>query len=195
VNKKSSINLTVLAISLVACLSCIAIFLIGSQLSIDQFIGSNSKSARRIANTIIDYNLPPGYLEHGGRDVGIIKIAALTQDGQDPDIGARNLILLATHPSILGISGKQFSQELRLALLRSTEMVSTMEFVRDEIRTIRGENTIFEIYESFGEYDPPTRIVLSSVFPGKSENIILVFAGPISTWDQQLVDNFISSIK
>jgi len=195
VNKKSSINLTVLAISLVACLSCIAIFLIGSQLSIDQFIGSNSKSARRIANTIIDYNLPPGYLEHGGRDVGIIKIAALTQDGQDPDIGARNLILLATHPSILGISGKQFSQELRLALLRSTEMVSTMEFVREEIRTIRGENTIFEIYESFGEYDPPTRIVLSSVFPGKSENIILVFAGPISTWDQQLVDNFISSIK
>ena len=80
-------------------------------------------------------------------------------------------------------------------MLRSARDVTTMEFVRAEPATIRGEAITLEVYESFGAYDPPTRMVFSSGFPGKSDRVMLLFAGPIATWDQELNDQFIESIR
>ena len=190
-------GLTIIAIivMMIICLAFSALIILGSQLSIRQFVGNSSESGRKIANSMLDYTLPTGYLEQGGRDIGILKMAMITNDSQDPEFQARNLILLTTLPSILNLSEDHYRQELRLALLRSTEDVTTLSYVETQELTIRGEQMMFEVYESFGDYDTPTRILISPSFPGKSEDIIILFAGPIASWDQKMVRGFIKSIQ
>ncbi len=169
--------------------------MVGSQLGIHQFLGSNPESAREIAASMVDYTLPASCQEQGGRDIGIIKMVLITPGVQDPQFLDKNVFLLTTYPSVLGLSEDKFRQELQLATLRSAGNVSTMEFVREEAAIIQGEEITLEVYESFGAYDPPTRMVFSSVFPGKSDDIILVVAGPIALWDQEMVNRFIASIR
>ena len=70
-----------------------------------------------------------------------------------------------------------------------------MAFVQKVATTIRGEKGTLHVYESFGEHDQPTRIVFSSAFPGKSDKIMIVFAGPIASWDQKVIGQFIASIE
>ena len=188
-------RVVVIVVLLVICVAFGATVLVGSQLGIHQFLGSNSDSAQEIATSMLDYTLPAGYLEQGGRDVGIIKMALITPGGQDPQFLTKNVILITTLPSVFGLTQDQFHQELRLAILRSATDVSTIEFVREGTTTIQGTEITLQVYESFGAHDPPTRMVFSSAFPGKSENVVLVFAGPIASWDQRTVDQFMKSIR
>ena len=169
--------------------------LIGSQLGIHQFVGDNPESAKKIASSLLDYTLPAGYIEQGGRDLGVIKMVLITPEGLPPQFHLRHVILLTTYSKALGLSEDQFRQELRLAMLRSVNEVTTMEYIRDVTTTIRGEELTLKVYESFGEYDTPTRMMFSSAFPGKSGDVILGFAGPIGSWNQEIVNRFIESIK
>ena len=99
------------------CLAVSAILLIGPQLSIVQFVGNNPEKANKIANSLLDYRLPTGYLEQGGRDVGFVKMALIGPDGKNPQFQDNNVILLTTIPSVLGLSEDQYRQELLLAKL------------------------------------------------------------------------------
>lgn len=176
-------------------LACSAMVIVGPQLGLHQFIGSNTKTARKIGSTMIEYSLPAGYQERGGRDIGIIKIVLISPESEQGEFLGENVILISTYPSLFSLSEEKFQQELRLALLRSAENLSTMEFIREETISIQGNNVTLDIYESFGEYDLPTRMIFTSVFPGKSENLIVVFAGPIDSWNQRTVSQFLESIR
>lgn len=178
-----------------ACILLSVMILTVPDMSIDQFVGRNPEAARRIAVSLVDYTLPADFQEQGGRDIGVIKMAAITPGGQDLEIHARPVLLLTTIPTALGLNEEQFQQELRFSLLRSTKEVSTMEFIGEETATVGDEAITFKFYESFGANDTPTRMVFSSAFPGKRAEIMLVFAGPAAAWDQGVLSQFLTSIR
>jgi hypothetical protein len=185
----------ILVVLLLIVIATGAVFFAGTQMGIHQFVGSNPDTARLIGNSIIDYEIPNGYQEQGGRDIGPIQMVLIAASYPGAEFLSESTILVTTFPSGLGLSEGQFQQELRLASLRSSGEVSTMAYVGEGTGIVQGQKVVLKIYESFGEYDPPTRIVISSAFPGKSESIILMFAGPISKWDQLVIDDFMTSIK
>ena len=67
------------------CLACSAALIVGPQLGMHQFVGSNPESAQNIAASMLDYTLPSKYQEQGGRDIGFIKMVLFTPDGKAPD--------------------------------------------------------------------------------------------------------------
>ena len=192
---KTGKNTVVLMVMISVCLVCAGIFIVGSRFGILQFVSNNPESGRKIANSIVEYTLPGGYLEQGGLNLGVFKMVFITPGGEDPQFHARNVILLASFPSAIDVSDDDIRRELLAAMLRSSSEVTTMGSVGEEITTIRGEEAALQVFESFGAYDPPVRMVFTPVFSGKSGDVMMVFAGPIATWDPEFVDHFIQSIK
>jgi hypothetical protein len=163
-------------------------------MSIEQFLGSNPESAQTIADKMLEYDLPDGYLTHGGRDIGILRMIAITPGGGEPEFENIPVIIVITYPRVFGLREDQFRRELRLALLRSTDEVTTLEYKEELKMDIRGEEIAFQLFESYGEFDVPTRILMSSAIVGKKGEIILIFAGPVAGWDQKVFSNFTRSI-
>jgi len=194
-NKSLKIFTTAFILITLSCLICSVILIIGPQLGLHQFIGSNSETAYKIGRSMVEYTLPTGHHEQGGRDIEIIKMVLISPENEQGEFLGENVILISTYPSWFGLSEEKFQQELRLALLRSAENVSTMEFIREETISIQGNNVTLDIYESFGEYDVPTRMMFSSILPGKLDQLVIVFAGPIDAWNQRTVNQFLESIK
>ena len=194
-NKTLKIILGIVVVISVLCLAFSLTLLFGSQMGLDQFVGKNPEKARGIGHSILDYDLPAGYNEKGGRDLGVIKMVVITPRGQEPQYLNQNMIIISTYPAALGLSKDQFRDELRLALLRSAKNVTTLELVRNATTLVKGQELDFAVYESFGEYDDPARIIVSEVFTGNFDDIVILFAGPTNSWDQQMVNDFLASIR
>jgi hypothetical protein len=70
----------------------------------------------------------------------------------------------------------------------------SMKLVKVEDKTIRGEETQVATYEGTDENGLVLRQVITS-FPGKDGTAMLMIMGSVSQWDQDLVDDFIESIR
>ena len=191
----SKAQVAVLAIFSILLISFSLLFLAATQMSLQQFLGNNPTAAQQIGVSIVEYSLPSGYQEQRGRDLGFLKMVLVTPEESITPLLEDNMILLSTTPTIFGLSEEQFQQELRLALLRSNESVTTLELVTEKSTLIQNHEITFNVYESFGEYDLPTRMMISSAFPGKNGDVIVIFAGPQASWDQTAFDKFIASIQ
>ena len=192
--------LTAVFILSLICIFCAVLILLGSKMSITQFLGDNPNAAKTVADKTVadktlDYELPDGFQEQGGRDIGILRMVAITPGGGEPEFENRPVIIISTYPEIIGLSEDQFRRELRLALLRSTNEVTTLENVQEIKMDIRGEEIAFDVFESYGEYDIPTRILMSSAIAGKKGDVIIIFAGPIADWNQKVFSEFARSIR
>ncbi len=194
-NQFLKIILGIVAVISVLCIAASFSLLMGSQMGLNQFIGHNPEKAREIGVSLLEYSLPVGYTESGSRNLGLIKMVVITPGGYEPRYLSQNMIIISTYPTGLGLSADQFQDELRLALLRSTENVSTLQFVRTATTMIKSSAVEFSVYESFGEYDDPARIIVSEVFEGINDGIVILFSGPIEGWDQQMVNDFLGSIR
>jgi len=188
-------SMIALGVLLGAVLACTLGVIVVSQFGMRNVIGNDPGKAKKIAQSVLDYSLPEGYLEQAGINLGILQMVYLTPGGQEPSFHERNIILMVAIPPDSTIPDDDVRLELQTNLLRASDEVSTMEFIREDSATVRGEPISLKVFESFGQYDPPTRMVYTSVFPGKSANVMLAFAGPIEGWDQRSIDQFLASIK
>jgi hypothetical protein len=194
--QKSSNKLVLVLILLVGIsVACLTGVVFGSRFGMQYLVGNDPGSAKKLAQSILDYTLPAGYLEQSSVNLGLLKTAYLTPGGEDPEFHLRQVILLVAIPPESDLKNDNIRLELQTKLLNASEEASTMEYKRTDQTSVRGEAVSLEVYESWGQYDPPTRMVYTSVFPGKSANVMIVFAGPIESWDQKVVEQFISGIR
>jgi hypothetical protein len=168
---------------------------VGSNAVVDWLISDNPDSSRQVGSSIVDYRLPFGYQEQGSLNLVLFKVVYIAPEDNESQFDASSQIMLINVPSALAFRQEEARQEIQLAMLRSSNEISTMEYVGEQFTVIRGEKVRLEVYETFGEYDVPYRMLFSEVFPGKSGNVMLVIAAPINLWDQQVVDQFVGSIR
>jgi hypothetical protein len=145
--------------------------------------------AFRTAHEMIDYELPAGYAERRVIQLGEFYTLVLITSTSDPS----DVIVIQPASSDV-----HQDSEWRGALEeRAAQDVGDLHYqtqtVRIEDATIRDQPTTLRILEGEDEGGNSVRQVLGA-FSGRNGSVMVMIVGDIETWDQAMVDQFLSSI-
>jgi hypothetical protein len=152
------------------------------------FLKDDPEYAAQVAHTMIDYDLPPGYQEQSAMQVKTYYTLAIIASNDH----STNLITIQPASDLLmdpewgGSSQERSAQEIG-DLRYQTHTVSVQDVL------IQNQPSRLRMLEGLDEDGHDIRQVLS-VFTGKSGNVLVIIVGDIETWDQTMVDQFLSSI-
>jgi hypothetical protein len=183
----------ILALGLVS--ACVLFFMVGRAVTpkirscfLSLFMKEDPKYAAQVAHTMIDYDLPPGYQEQSAMQVKTYYNLAIIASNDHPS----DLIAIQPASDLLMDSEWGESSLERAAqeigdLRYQTHTVSVQDWV------IRNQPSRVRILEGQDEDGIAIRQALSA-FNGKNGNVLVIIVGDIETWDQAMVDQFLSSI-
>jgi hypothetical protein len=186
-------RVVILALGLVS--ACMLFFIVGRAITpkirscvLSLFMKEDPKYAAQVAHTMIDYDLPAGYQERSAMQVKTFYTLAIIASNDHPSdlISIQPASDLMKDPEWGGNSQERAAQEIG-DLRYQTHTVSVREvFIRNEPSELR-------ILEGQDEDGIAIRQALT-VFNGKNRNVLIIIVGDIETWDQAMVDQFLSSI-
>jgi hypothetical protein len=184
--------LIILAVALfMCCVTGLGLTLLGTRLIGRAFI-TNPERVHSIGGQIADYTVPAGYEEMFAMNMMGVKMVAL---GSGSSTSEFMMIMLMQFPGGMQISRQEMERQIEQALARQMGLGSAdMEVVGHEETTIRGESVTLTVREGNTDYGERLRQI-TGVFPGKSGPTILMIAGEVSAWDEQVVERFIASIE
>jgi hypothetical protein len=175
--------------------ACMLFFIVGRALTpiirtrfLGMFMKEDPNYAAQVAHTMIDYDLPDGYQEQRALKIKTFYTLAIIASIDYPTdlISIQPASDLMKDPEWGGNSQERAAQEIG-DLRYQTHTVSVQEvFIRNEPSELR-------ILEGQDEDGIVIRQALT-VFNGKNRNVLLIIVGDIETWDQAMVDQFLSSI-
>jgi hypothetical protein len=144
--------------------------------------------AAQVAHTMIDYALPPGYQEQSAMQVKTYYTLAIIASNDHPSdlIAIQPASDLMKNPEWGESSEERAAQEIG-ELHYQSHTFSVQDVV------IRNQPSRLRILEGQDEDGLDIRQVLSA-FSGKNGNVLVIIVGDIKTWDQAMVDQFLSSI-
>jgi hypothetical protein len=167
---------------------CLALQMVGNR--INKSFTSDPVAAAKTAHAIADYDLPAGYTEQTAMDFVYYQLVIIGP-GNNSDLPSFVLAQLSMKTST---SPENMQKQMQRAMeQQSNGQGSNMQVVERRQATIRGADTQIIISEGTTQDGQAIR-QLSTVFPGKSGQAMLLISGPIDAWDQNLVDAFVQSI-
>lgn len=166
-------------------------------LAINQFGRTISRSvvtdptqAAAAGDNIASFEIPPGYEQSAMRLFGF-DMVFISQPGQD----SRSLIMLMQFPKNAGLTEEQMEQQMQQAMERQMNWGNlSLSKVGEEQVEIRGEPVTLTVREGSDSNGTQVR-QMSGVFTGNGGPALIMIMGPIDSWDQDMVDNFIASIQ
>jgi hypothetical protein len=160
---------------------------------IQEGVTADPEAAAEAAHKIADYDLPEGYQEQMAMEIMFYSFVVI---GPQNSSGISNgpVFMLAQFQAGM-VNQQQMEQQLRQSFeQQSSHPGLSMELVKVEQQTIRGEETEVATYEGTDSNGVVLRQIITS-FPGKDGTAMLMIAGPANLWDQDLIDAFIESIR
>jgi hypothetical protein len=196
-NAKIAVGITIGIVGLCVCI-CLGSWIviqISGKIFEESLILDSPEQAQKLAQDIVDYDLPAGYQEQGAFNMGIMKIVIITEGSENAQNTNRPVIMLAAMP----LSGSMDEEEM---LQIQSNMQRTMgdqnvdmELVEEKTVTIRGQEVSLSVYEGTDEQGFAMKQVVSGFFEGKKGLVTLMIMGQETEWDQTEVDAFIDSIR
>jgi hypothetical protein len=154
-------------------------------------IKTDPEAASEAAHAIVDYELPPGYQEQMAMNFLVYSFVMIGPESPGTTTGP--LIMLAQFDP-MGTSQEQMEQQIRQSFeQQSGRRGMDLKLVKVENLTIRGEEVEVTTYEGTDESGSLIRQLITS-FPGKDGTAMLMVMGPAQGWDQDVIDDFITSI-
>jgi hypothetical protein len=152
---------------------------------------SDPAQAAEAARALVDFDLPPGYQpEKLMRLKGETALAVILASQAHPG----DLIIISQTPDgILANEAWRTKYEVRGAHQIAGQLYDT-ETVDTTTATVRGQPTTLRLLEGLDQNGQAVR-QLACMFNGKSGEILLVMVASQSSWDQAMVDRFLSSIR
>lgn len=145
----------------------------------------------KVAEKIVDYDLPAGYNEQFGMSFFGFDVVAFGPDGASGE----TLIMLMQFPESAGLSEEEMQEQMSQAMEGQNQGQSfDLKQVAQEPVMIRDQEVILNVSEGRGNEGEGIRQV-SGVFEGKNGTVFLMITGPIERWDEGAVDEFIGSIR
>jgi hypothetical protein len=187
-NKAVKITLgTVAGLSLLClcgAVSLIPVFTSSSSI-LSGLLRANAAESGSVAASIAGYDLPAGFGEPFATQMAGFSMVAYTGDDQ------HSHIYLFQLPSNVHISQTDIKRQFNQAVVvGNREMV-----VVDEIpATIMGQPVTLVVSEG-RNHDRQLYRQVDGMFEGKGGQALVVISGPVHTWDQTVVDEFIASIR
>jgi hypothetical protein len=152
---------------------------------------TDPEAASEAAHAIVDYELPAGYQEQMAMNFLVYSFVMIGPES--PGTTTRPLIMLAQFDP-MGTSQEQMEQQIRQSFEQQAgQRGLDMELVKVENMTIRGEEVEVTTFEGTDESGAVIRQLITS-FPGKDGTAMLIVMGPAEGWDQDVIDDFITSI-
>lgn len=175
------------------CAVAVAVFVfyrVGKQ--VREGFQSDPESAAKAAHEIVEsYELPEGYQEQMA--MNILTYSFVMFGPNYPSNLDGPIIMLAQFDA--AVSQEQMEQQLRQSFEQQMGRRGTdLRLVEVKPATIRGEETEIAVYEGTDENGTAVRQVITA-FPGKDGTAMLIVMGDLQGWDQQMVDDFIKSIR
>lgn len=194
-NKNKWIWIGLGAALLFCCCAVLAAYLVFRQAgqTLQDGMKTDPESAAQAAHKIADYDLPPGYQEQMSMDILFYSFVIIAPD-TDTQPTTSPLIMLAQF-SQTGMDREQMEQQLRQAFeQQSGQRGADMQVVEVKNMVIRGEEVEVTIFEGTDTNGYVMRQLITS-FPGKDGTAMLMIMGSPSIWDDDLIDDFIESIR
>ncbi len=186
--------LIILGIVLVCCIVAgVAAFFAVNTLTrkVAESVEMDPAQAAAAARQIADYDLPAGYGEIMTMDMFGYKYVIIGPAGGST--GGMQIMLMQVGSSS-GLSQEEIAEQMRRALeQRSGQPGMQMKVVETKTMTIRGQETQVVISEAASQGF--TIRQLFTTFPGKSGQAMLMIQGAGEEWDQEMVDQFLASIR
>lgn len=150
----------------------------------------DSEKIPAIAAGMAELPTAPGYRPAYGMQ--FFGFSMVDYDGAD----GHSHIMLMQAPTSLGMDQAMLERQMQQATDNSqrSEEGLNLHVVGQKEVTIRGQQVTLTQSEGSGSGQRPYREV-SCVFQGKGGPVLLVIVGPIDTWDQAVIDVFISNIR
>jgi hypothetical protein len=155
----------------------------------ERMVSGDPTSVAQTKENMVDFDIPPGY-EERAMNVFIYDVIMLA-----PDISSNSgsMIMLMQYKSLIPTNSAQIEQQMRQAAQQQGASGAQMHFVETIEKEIRGETV--EVTVSEGGYEGYNMRQWLAVFEGKNGPTILMIQGPVEEWDDELLDDFIESIK
>lgn len=154
---------------------------------------TDPESAANAAHEIVDsYELPEGYSEQMAMNIMLYSFVMIAPDPSNIGNGGP-IIMLAQFQA--GVDQEQMEQQLRQSFEQQAgNRGMDMRLVEVKKATIRGDETEIAIYEGSDQNGNSARQLITT-FPGKNGNAMLMIMGDAREWDQDMIDDFIESIR
>jgi len=149
-------------------------------------------NAQKIASSIVDYSIPAGYKQMG-MDMFVYKYVMLVPDPENYSVSGPMIILMA-YPPNTNLSEKQMQEQLQRTFASQGGKNGPMQVVEIKTVQIRGKAAQVTVLEGTSKSEYQIRQWLT-VFTGKKGLVMLMIQGDSNEWSEQLVNDFIASIK
>lgn len=175
------------------CAALVAVFVFWQAgQKIQESVNADPEAASEAAHQIADYDLPEGYQELMAMDI-LFYSFVMIGPGHTSGNTAGPVFMLAQFQA--GVDQEQMEEQLRQSFEQQYgNRRMSMTLVKVEEKTIRGAQTQVATYEGTDENGVAIRQVITS-FPGKDGTAMLLIMSRVEAWNQDLVDDFIESIR
>jgi hypothetical protein len=186
-NKDLKVVLAVIAGAATLCWGGSAVAYLIARQALGQAYATDPAQAAKIGHSIVDYTLPPGYLEQTAASSYGLKVVTI-----GPQHGLTNSMALALMQVSAEWNALQDDEE---AFDPLGEQEWSMPIVSTQTVTIKGQPVILTVRE--GSDSGGQRIRQAScTFPGRGNaTVVMAASGTEDAWDQVALDRFLASIK
>jgi hypothetical protein len=186
-NRKWLIGIGVVA-GLCLCAAVVALLVLreaGSRLS--QSFSTDPTAVAAVGSRIAEFDVPPGYEQSMAMSFLVYDMVALSPVS-DSSYGVIIMMMQFTGP---GTADPEEMQQAMQQQAGQSQGASTVVETRQD--TIRGQEVVITVSESYSEGFTFRQWV--TVFQGNAGPTMLMIQGPVEAWDEQLVTEFIHSIR
>ncbi|MBI2332748.1 MAG: hypothetical protein HYU84_11425 [Chloroflexi bacterium] len=151
--------------------------------------GSDPTAVAEMRNKIVDFDQPPGY-QPGVMSMVIYDVIYLmpVDSSDDP------MIMLMQYNATTSANREQIERSLRQSAERQGPQPGVSMRVVDSFETvIRGETVTVSVSEGGGQNLAVRQWI--TVFDGNNGLVLLMIQGPVASWDDEMVETFIKSIR
>jgi hypothetical protein len=156
----------------------------------EKMFSGDPTTMAQIKEDMVDFDVPAGY-EETAMDLFVYNMVMLTPSTSS---NSDSMIMLMQYNGLMPGNSAQMEEQMRQAAQQQGgPQGSSMHFVETIEKEIRGQTV--EITVSEGNYQGYSMRQWLAVFEGKNGPTILMVQGSVEDWDDELLDDFIASIK
>jgi hypothetical protein len=192
-NKSRNIWIAVGVVSALCLVACVIAYFVlrqvGSQ--VGEAFNTDPAKVAAVSDKIAEYDLPPGYTAQMSMSIMMYDLVMI---GPSQSSSNSMMIMLMQFNGNVGMSQEQMQEQVRQSFeQQSGQRGAQMTVVETRQDTIRGEQVTISISEG-GSAGVKMR-QLMTVFTGNGGPTVLMIQGPITDWDEDLITDFIHSIR
>jgi flagellar basal body-associated protein FliL len=192
-NKSRNIWIAVGVVAVLCLVACVVAYFVVQQVGkqVGQAVKMDPAQVQAVSDKIAQYDMPPGYSAQMSMSIMMYDLVMIapTQTGSNSMV-----IMLMQFSGGTGLSQEQMQQQVRQSFeQQSGQRGVQMAVIETRQETIRGEQVTVTISE--GETSGVKMRQLMTVFTGNGGPTVLMIQGATSDWDENLIQNFLESIR